>query len=797
MDRQKLIKLLIIVATISFFVEFLSKNASSEENTIWVQNPLPSARIYTFVTAPFGIFAGEYDARAVSPSPYNGVYSSFDVGESWNKSGLDQKGITGLAFLKDNLFASVYYTTSIPSGVYKSEDYGKTWAHTGISITGLSIAATRTSILFGTASQGLFKSDDDGGSWHQVIGSGFSPGIKAIATYNTYALAASKDNKVYLSSNNGETWEEVPFLKDKIIGGLLVNSEVVTAGTSNNTGMYRSIDKGKTWEKAESFGNKSSTAFTEIKGVIYATGYSERHLTYGVFKTADLGLTWFDISYGLDDNNANIEVLIFAYGKEDKILASSTANAVFEYKIPKPQAPITPFLELPWFTSNFKLDAQNISSFFDHRYPFLGYPYKSEEYAYKDTTMNFMGIEKAPPYLWYSSHNGIDFPLPYGTKVLASADGYASYSYGSGTGNMIRIDHGNGFETWNMHLQDKELIVSKPGEKVFVKKLDKIGLVGMTGNTSGPHIHFSVLRDVNGDNEFNDFPDGMVDPYGWEGSFNDPWKNYTWEDSKGTHHGSESFYLWTINLDGTSSVINRFPATLEFGNKTLAFSKGSTEKSGTIEAKDFPIGGMTEGDYKLLIGSSFKINAYSVSGEGIKDFDNDYTITIDFSGLNTSNANLSSLSLLRLNEEDQKFTPVSSAVDLNAKKLTAQTNTTGSFAVFGLPLDTTPPQTLAEKSGDGENGVFKSDVLVTLTANDGGDGTGVDSIFFSLDGGGNWENYVEPLVFDENGTYTLSYKTLDKAGNLEEVKSIEFVIQKAKFSKTVRVVGAGFEAGNF
>ncbi len=88
-------------------------------------------------------------------------------------------------------------------------------------------------------------------------------------------------------------------------------------------------------------------------------------------------------------------------------------------------------------------------------------------------------------------HQGLDFPVPYGTRVGAAGRGttiYAAYNYG-GYGNLVVIQHRLGFTTWYAHMSS---ITSWVGEQVVGGT--RIGYVGSTGYSTGPHLHFEVRR---------------------------------------------------------------------------------------------------------------------------------------------------------------------------------------------------------------------------------------------------------------------------------------------------------------
>jgi murein DD-endopeptidase MepM/ murein hydrolase activator NlpD len=86
-------------------------------------------------------------------------------------------------------------------------------------------------------------------------------------------------------------------------------------------------------------------------------------------------------------------------------------------------------------------------------------------------------------------HQGVDLGANYGEVVRAAAAGtVAAADYDGGYGNKVDIDHGNGYHTWYAHLSK---FIAQPGEHVV--KGQPIGLVGSTGFSTGPHLHYQVM----------------------------------------------------------------------------------------------------------------------------------------------------------------------------------------------------------------------------------------------------------------------------------------------------------------
>lgn len=122
------------------------------------------------------------------------------------------------------------------------------------------------------------------------------------------------------------------------------------------------------------------------------------------------------------------------------------------------------------------------------------------------------GMRLHPILKKYRPHNGIDLTAPRGTKIYATADGevvQANYTTG-GYGKKILIDHGHGYKTLYGHCNK---ILVERGQKV--KRGEVIGLVGNTGLSAAPHLHYEVWinnRPVNPINYYaNDLSPGEYD----------------------------------------------------------------------------------------------------------------------------------------------------------------------------------------------------------------------------------------------------------------------------------------------
>jgi len=88
------------------------------------------------------------------------------------------------------------------------------------------------------------------------------------------------------------------------------------------------------------------------------------------------------------------------------------------------------------------------------------------------------------------THRGLDIKGPLGAQVKAMAKGEVEFAgIKSGFGNCIILKHGNGFETLYGHLSK---ILVKVGQQIDIGQ--SIGLIGSTGRSTGPHLHYEVHR---------------------------------------------------------------------------------------------------------------------------------------------------------------------------------------------------------------------------------------------------------------------------------------------------------------
>jgi murein DD-endopeptidase MepM/ murein hydrolase activator NlpD len=194
------------------------------------------------------------------------------------------------------------------------------------------------------------------------------------------------------------------------------------------------------------------------------------------------------------------------------------------------------FLTLPFMGPHI------VTSLFDHCYPDYGtsgavcrYDGVKATAAVGGPDPSFTaGYAQTPgghDYLYYDGHDGYDYALTY-EPVAAAAPGVVILAnwidpncHSCLSGQTIEINHGNGLLTLYGHLS--QINVTK-GQHVARGQV--IGISGMTGTATGPHLHFGVYNIHRSQTP--------VDPYGWSGSYPDP---YAWDQGDLWLTGSPRF----------------------------------------------------------------------------------------------------------------------------------------------------------------------------------------------------------------------------------------------------------------
>jgi hypothetical protein len=169
------------------------------------------------------------------------------------------------------------------------------------------------------------------------------------------------------------------------------------------------------------------------------------------------------------------------------------------------------------------------------------------------------------------------------------------------------------------------------------------------------------------------------------------------------------------------------------------------------------------------------------------------TAVLSVSGLMSdgSQADLSQAHIVYTSDNNQVVTVDANGIVKAAGDGTA--NVKASVTIAGITLessvsfivDSTPPTTSSVVNGVNVNGWYSSQVTVTLTAAD--TITGVANTEYRMGDSGDWTAYTTPITLSDEGSYIVQYRSTDKAGNVEQTKTVELKIDKTAPVLTVQL----------
>ncbi|MFZ5424227.1 MAG: peptidoglycan DD-metalloendopeptidase family protein [Patescibacteria group bacterium] len=761
-------------------ITFFSINTSKA----FGQEIIPTTENGFYITSveitPWGIMSGEFDQRAWK-NPFNGIKISKDKGVSWTASGLKNRGITDLHYQNGIIYAATYYFVEQEAGLFVSYDAGINWTHLGNNFSTTKVTTSNDTIYLGTYSHGLWKHSNATG-WKQLIGDGyFGPKITLIKAKDSYIVAQTSVG-VYESNDFGETWTVPEVFKQTTINDVIFIDELTIAATK--TGIYTSSDKGITWNKQNSLNEKNITTLFATPKHMYAS-VEQKPNEFELLVSLNSGTTWNKFAT-LPINKPNaIKDMTYMFSFPSKIYFVSQTNGIF-YFLEESNNIKEPLLRIPWHYKKESELVSTITSYFDHEYPFSGYKYYTEPPAVNATTVNYLGQRAREPILYYSKHDGVDFALPYGTEIVAAHSGQATYAYEeNGLGHHINVVSENGFQTTYAHMQESGLATKTT---TWIEEGNKVGLVGLTGKTTGPHLHFAVTYDKNENENFTDNEtNGKTDPFGWQTPFYaDPWATYTWLDSLGTHNGMESYYMWKNNLPKSTFNITNNLQNITHENISMQLPENFTQHEITISIQNHSIPAVPPEKNKLvyITGTSFLLNAYNNLGQEPPEFLKPVRIEIDFSEADLQNILLNTLSIYYLNDSTNSWEKVNSVLDLVNKKLTAETSHFSNYAVFAEKIDYDAPNTIIAVIGAKTGNWFTQYPTIELSYND----ADVNYVFYKLNNEVTWREYSEPFELQKEGINKIEYKAVDGNNNWENAHDIVIPIDtKNKWKDTSKV----------
>lgn len=743
LNTNKYILLIVASYLIYIYISIFTKTAFAFDinSDTWEFLPTQS-KIDTMVVTPSTIIAGEKSNSIITPNA-NGVKTTNNLGQDWFETQMVQKQIYGLDYTNGY---SLLIRRNDPPSFYISENNGITWENKNFTQSLSALGSYDNKILLGTNSHGVFLTTDYGQSYEKV--SEASGQVVAIDLNDKVGIFSTFTN-TYIS-NDLYNWQPISntLIQQASINTIDLSENIILLGS--NMGLFLSLDQGETWQNPQALQNVVVKGLHIINNSIYAAGEIQRNdLTYTIMlKSDDLGTTWQDLHLDIQHQSQNINISHIS--ADTNILVVALSELGLYYKLDQNYTQINSFLDLPWDISDVNSAITKITSVFDHEYPLLGYKYHLENEENTQSTVDFFGVKSSKA---YSTHNGIDFGVSFGTPVKAASSGYATYNYCTDCGNTIEIDHLNGYQTNYMHLQNQGLVTNNQVPK-WVNSGDIIGYVGLTGRTTGPHIHFGVKKDTNLNGQFIDeFPHGNVDPFGWLNSQSlDPWPNYSWSDIFGSHSGTNSSYLWNELPESVEKYIIE-PQSISFDNFDIDIQNPSNSIL-NIKKYIVPFIPNSQNNLKYITNSSVIVSLTNNFGQKISTLPYPVNIKVFFDPLSLVNTSIESLKLYHFNQNLSLWEPLQNQIlDLQNNTISADAFEFSQFAVFGQKLSTTPPTTTLTITGEMQNGWYTQYPTVHLSSNQDTD------TYYSIDNDYDWVQYINPFTIDFDGPTTIFFKS--------------------------------------
>jgi photosystem II stability/assembly factor-like uncharacterized protein len=264
------------IDSILFTATFKGLFQSSDSGKTWIMNPsLPiDINIQSLVIKGADLYLA---------APDSGVYRSQDLGKTWElyKNGLVKHQMIEMISDGVNLYLSIF-----PYGIYKSSDSTRTWSSSSLGLEKITPLRVRFvgDTLIAAFQFGVFISSNFGEHWQSAGNGLFSSHITDMEIINNQAYISSLDG-LYSSSDAGLNW--VKIFKDTAVMSIAGNEDFLIGGSYNGV-VFISRDQGETWDSKDFGGNAAIREVTVHGDEVILGGLSIN----GIFYSSNGGRTW-------------------------------------------------------------------------------------------------------------------------------------------------------------------------------------------------------------------------------------------------------------------------------------------------------------------------------------------------------------------------------------------------------------------------------------------------------------------------------------------------------------------------
>jgi hypothetical protein len=282
---------------------------------------------------------------------------------------------------------------------------------------------------------------------------------------------------------------------------------------------------------------------------------------------------------------------------------------------------------------------------------------------------------------------------------------------------------------------------------------------------------------------------GYAVPMVWSGDVDNDGKTEVIADVSDLNYATAG--TWALNWDADTQVWTGVPVCTSYPSGVTVFGDGvgDVDGDGTPEIGVGCYGGTPGGwlfewdgsEYVQVWHGEYPGQDPVIESVAVGDADNDGAIEFCFG---TGNVHVIGWNGTAYVEEATLTGPTNMLAGLNIGDCDSDglneikgceiLGGTGSEFIWKYVIpEMIPPVTTITLTGDLQDGIYRSDVTVTLTATD--EGSGVLYTKYKLDAG-DWVTYTASFVVSENGSHTVAYYSVDKAGNIEEEHQASFTI---------------------
>jgi photosystem II stability/assembly factor-like uncharacterized protein len=232
------------------------RTTDNGENWSQVNSGLTSTSVSALVFSGSTLFAG---------TSVGGIFRSTDYGLNWTEvnSGLSVLFINTLAVSGSNIFAGARYSVT-GGGVFLSTNNGDSWTYVGLTDYEVYSLAISGDNIFAGTDNGVFLSTNNGANWTEVNSDLAADDVYALQVSDNN-LYAGTNNGMFYSDNNGSSWTNISSstLENKAVRSIAIHQINIIVGIGGY-GVYLSTNNGSTWDQDN---DGLPNSFTDIRAL--------------------------------------------------------------------------------------------------------------------------------------------------------------------------------------------------------------------------------------------------------------------------------------------------------------------------------------------------------------------------------------------------------------------------------------------------------------------------------------------------------------------------------------------------